>query len=96
MTPLQPQGKGISLTKFVQFSQTVFVIVKYVYIFGWGAYFFAGVFPRGIFYREVSFQGVDLSGEICQNSCTKFFLNVLLSLSRLNFTRGAVKGNCPG
>ena len=49
--------------------------------------------------REVSrvwpCRGKLYTGEICQNSYTKFFLNILLSLLRLKLTRRFVKGNRP-
>ena len=54
-----------------------------------------------IFHGKGSLQEVNLSGEIIhwgiyQNSYIEFFLYVFLSLFRLDFTRGVVKGNSPG
>ena len=53
------------------------------------------------FHGEESFQGVNFSGEILHWVNLPEFLReislcVLLSLYRFNFTRGDVKGNCPG
>ena len=60
-----------------------------------------GFYTGRIFHREESFQGVNFSGEILQcvnlpKYLYEISLFVLLSLYQFNFTRGDVKGNCPG
>ena len=73
----------------------MFVTEKHSYILGW-KYEFSAVFFSygGVFHQEGSFHGVNMSEEIML--LFEIILCFLLSLFRLNFTRGVVQGNCPG
>ena len=95
--PTAPGGKSLSYRICPLFTHSICYWEVWLH-FGWG---WRRIFCWGFsMEREVSrawtCQGKLYTGRICQNSYTKLFLNVLLSLFHVNFTHGVVKGNRPG
>ena len=102
MTP-SPTAPGIGLgyKTCPLFTHSIY-IGKHAYILGWGGTnFLLGGFPRVNFPWGRNFPGSEIFrgnyalGEFARILIQSFFY-VLLSLFRLNFTRGVVKSNCPG